>query len=482
MWRPERLRRGLGLGLLAAALSLGSAARAEAPQSVPQSVPLSQASVAQIEHAAAAALAAGQRADALALARALLARDPENPLGHYVIARLMLGAGQTETARAEARLSFSRAQSPRQRYEAARVAAQVAVAEKRWAAAQYWARQTIQFAPDARARAVGVSDFRRLRVASPLSFSVKLGIRPSNNVNGGADERTNVIDGFDAVGWLSDDAMALRGVAGTADVDAGWRIAQDAKSETRLGLSGYARVVELSGTPMMVPPYAPGTPAPAAVEIPNSEYSSASLAVNLRHSRVLAPGLNGAATVEAGRSWQGGTPGYDWGALRLDGSKALGRATRLSFGAGYEHRDWVDSPRQDDRRSLNLGLGLSGKAGDWGLGVSAASLGSTSAQARSWSVSGSVRYAPKAQIGPVSLSLSAGVSTTVYPDYTMLGFHPAGGRQDDMVYAELGLWAPKMGLAAFTPEVKLQALQVHSNVSRFSRSEISVAVGWRSAF
>lgn len=474
---PDRIRRSLSVGL-AMMVCWAVPAAAEAPQSVP----LSQASVPQIEHAAAAALAAGRRAEAMALAQALLARDPNNPLGHYLVARLMLGAGQTGPARSEARLSFSNAQSTRQRYEAARLAGQIAVADKRWAAAQYWARQTIQFAPDLRARAVGVSDFRRLRAASPFSFSVKLGIRPSNNVNGGADERTNVIDGFDAVGWLSDDAMALRGVAGTADVSAGWRIAQDAQSETRVGLSGYARVVELAGTPMMVPPYAPGTPAPPAEEIPNSEYSSASLAANLRHSRILAPGLTGAATLEAGRSWQSGTPAYDWGSLSLDGAKVLSRTARLSFGAGYEHRDWVDSPRQDERRSLNLGLGLTGKKGDWGLGLSASELDSTSTQARSWSVSGSVRYAPKAQIGPLALSLSAGLSTTVYPDYTMLGFHPAGGRQDDMAYAELSVWAPQMGFAAFTPEVKLQALKVDSNVSRFSRSELSVAMGWRSSF
>ena len=51
-----------------------------------------------------------------------------------------------------------------------------------------------------------------------------------------------------------------------------------------------------------------------------------------------------------------------------------------------------------------------------------------------------------------------------------------------MAWAELGLWSPKIGYAAFTPELKLQALGVTSNVSRFTRSEVSVALGWRSAF
>jgi hypothetical protein len=60
--------------------------------------------------------------------------------------------------------------------------------------------------------------------------------------------------------------------------------------------------------------------------------------------------------------------------------------------------------------------------------------------------------------------------------------HPEGGRQDDSVFAELGMTVPKLGIAAFAPELKLQAVKVDSNVSRFSRTELSVAVGWRSTF
>lgn len=481
MWRPERLRAGLNATLCGLAIACGGLGPAALAQT-PASVPLAQADEMQIGAAAVQALTQGQRPVAAALAAELLRRDARDPLGHLIFAKAAFAAGDTATARAAARRSFGTAQSPRQHYEAARLAGQVALSEHRFGAAAWWARQTIQFAPDDRARRVGVQDYRRLGAINPLAFSFKLGIRPSNNVNGGAEERTNVIDGFDAVGWLSDDAMALRGVAGTADATVSWRLAQDPKSETRIAMNGYARVVDFAGRPTTVPAHVPGTTPPPAVEIRNADYSSASLDVALSQSRRFGPGLTGTGQIEAGRSWQGGAAGYDWVGVSMSGVKALGPALALSFGAAAEDRDWVDSPRSDRRHALDLGLRGAVAQGTWGLGLSASALDSNQSQARNWTLSGSASFAPKAQLGPLTVSLAAGLSTTVYPDFTVIGFHPAGGRQDDAAFAELGLVAPKLGIAAFAPEVKLQAVTVESNVSRFSRSELSLAVGWRSAF
>lgn len=457
------------LKAVAAALVLACAAPV-AQAEAPASVPLAQAATPQIEAAAVAALAGGRRAEVLAMARELLARDPNSTLGHYLVARVMLGAGDTAAARKEARLSFGAAQSRRQRYEAARLAGQVALTDKRWAAAQYWARQTIQYAPDARARAVGVNDFRRLRAASPYSFRLKVGVRPTSNANGGADERGYVVDGIATPWTLSPDAMALRGVVGTANADFSWRIAQDARSVTTLGLSGYGRAIEFAGTPL------DGTGA----EVRNADYSAASLGLSLTQARAFGAGLSGSATLEAGRMWQGGAPAYDWLGLQLDGSKLLAPNLRANLGADFEQRDWQGSARHDIRRALSFGVVKSSATGDVSLGLGASNLASSSGQARSWSLSASLGYAPKAQIGPVSLSLSAGLSKTVYPDYTALFL--ANGREDNSTFAEIGLWAPGLGVAAFAPEVKLQAVRVRSNISRFSYSEVAVALGWRSAF
>lgn len=476
MWPPETGRRVAAALMLALGLALPAAAEP------PRRVPLSAASAEQIGAAAVQALAGRQGPEAAALATELLRRDPKDPLGHYIFARLSLAEGNTATARKAARRSFFAAQSPRQHYEAARVAGQAAMAERRFGAAAFWARQTVQYAPDARARAVGVQDHRRLVALNPLAFSLKLGLRPSNNVNGGADDRTNVIDGFDAVGVLSDEAMALAGVVGTADASASLRIAEGARSQTRLGLSGYVRLVDFYGRPTTTPPLWWGTTPPAPVEIRNADYSTASLSTHLQHSRSFGAGLFGMAQIEAGRLWQGGQPAYDWQGLELSGSKRLNDRLQLTFGAAHERRDWVARARIDRRQQLDFGLRGAAAKGTWGLGVSAGTLLSPASQARLWSLSGNASFQPKAQLGPVALSLAAGVSTTVYPDYMVATMHPEGGRQDDSVFAELGMTVPKLGIAAFAPELKLQAVKVDSNVSRFSRTELSVAVGWRSTF
>jgi hypothetical protein len=57
-----------------------------------------------------------------------------------------------------------------------------------------------------------------------------------------------------------------------------------------------------------------------------------------------------------------------------------------------------------------------------------------------------------------------------------------GGRQDTTIWADLDLWAPGLGSAGVQPRVKLRALSLDSNVSRFSRSELSANLGLRSAF
>ncbi|PTV96004.1 hypothetical protein C8J27_103335 [Rhodobacter aestuarii] len=493
MWRaPDRaLRLGLTVATLCLAAGGGATppALAEAPppqSSRSETISLADASTEQIAVAATQALAAQQTDLAVMLAEVLLQRDPKNPLGHYIFARASLLVRDTATAREAARRSFFTAQTPVQHYEAARLAGQVAVADQRLGAAQFWARQTIQFAPDPRARAVGISDFRRLRAASPTAFRFKLGIRPSNNVNGGAEERTNVIDGFDAVGWLSDDAMALPGVVGTLDAEVSRRIAHTPESETRLGFSLYARAVDFEGRPMMVPAYTPGDPAPDPVEIRNSDYSSTSLGTHLEHSRSFGTTFGLQARLETGRNWQAGQQAYDWIGAEVQGTKILTGGNRLSFALAQEERNWQGSPRNDTRRALSLGLSGRRTAdhlpGDWRIGVSASQLESNFTQARDWTLTGSAGFTPKAQLGPLAMTFSAGFSTSVYPDYTVIGFHPDGGRQDETAFAEIGIWAPKVGVAAFTPEMRLQAVQVESNISRFTRSELSMTLGWRSSF
>ncbi|MBD3788689.1 MAG: hypothetical protein IE922_17350, partial [Sphingomonadales bacterium] len=155
---------------------------------------------------------------------------------------------------------------------------------------------------------------------------------------------------------------------------------------------------------------------------------------------------------------------------------------QLSFTAGAEARDWTDSPRRDTSGHLGFGFARDLPGGVLSGGVSLAALDSTVENAQYWSVSGSLRYEPEARLGPIAFSLGAGLGRSVYPDYQVLYFAPEGGRQDDTVFTEIGLWSPEISRAGFAPELKLQAVSVDSNFSRFEHTEIGVAVGLRSTF
>ena len=421
----------------------------------------------------------GADAQALQVAEWILTRWPDDALAHYVVGLVTLRAGQTATARPAARLSFRNAETERQRYEAARLAGKVAVADERWIAAQYWTRQTIQFAPDPKRRKVGVNDFRTLRAISPLAWSLSLGLRPSNNVNGGADSRLSVIDGYDAVGYLSEDAVAQPGVVGTINLEANYRIAQGEGHETRAGMSAYLRAVDLEGSPTRQLYSPDGVPLPPET-IPNSDFSAAALGLDLRHTRRLGEALV-SGRVSGGQAWDSGDPSYGYLGLDLGWQRRFG-PTQVSVTSAIEGREWSHSPRQDTRTVLGFGLARDLTAGRLSGGVSLAALDSTYDNAQYWSVSGSVRFEPEARLGPLAFSFGAGLSHAVYPDYQLLYFVPDGGRQDDTVFAEIGLWSPEISRAGFAPELKLQAISVDSNVSRYEHTEFAVAVGLRSTF
>ena len=437
-----------------------------------------------VQRAATLAAAEGRPAEALALAEILLRRDPKDPLAHFIVARIMAQTRQTGVARQAAAKAFRYAESPRQHYEAARLSAQIALGENRMQAAQYWARQTIQHAPDARYRAQGVNDYRRLRATNPLRWRLSLGLKPSNNVNGGADERYNVIDGFDAVGILSDDAMALGGIIGTASFGVDYRVARSARSETSLGFTGYLKAVELWGVPVAEALVPPGVTPPPPRPIKNSDFSAAAFGLRAQHAMSLGKGASLSFAGELGQVWQGGEPSYRYQQISARGAMPVTQEAperpgiSASFGGLLERRDYASSAREDIRSSLDLGL----RRGKVALGFGLSQTQSDSINARNWSVSANLRYEPDWTIGPMHMSLAAGASKTVYPDFVVVIFHPPGGRQDETIYGELGLWSPKIGTAGFSPEMKLRAVRTESNVSRYSNTEVSVALGLRSTF
>lgn len=477
--RTDALRQtSFGLSCLAAAfLNVTVASGQEAAK-----VDFADVSAVQLERLITGYATAGDDARALALAEALLLKDPDNSLAHFAVANILLRNGDYATAQRAAKLAFRHAGTDRQRYEAARISAIAALRSERFLIAQYWARHTHHYAPSQEYKALAATDFRRLRQISPWNGSLRFGIRPTDNANGGAEDRLNVIDGLDVIGILSDDAVALPGTIATANAELTYRLEQSENGQTFVGVSVYGRAVELAGRPMRQQ-VLPGIESPeASSEIRNSDYSQFALGFGASHQRRV--GKENALRLEAevGQHWRGGEEDYSYGTISGNFGVDWQTNTWVNLWGSLEARDKQNG--QDDEHLKSFGVALSKKisSGKLTFSIGARHVASDNQNARSHGIFATAGYEPDGQIGPVAFSLSAGVGKTTYPDYTVLIFSPPGGRQDEVLSAEIALWVPEIGYAALLPELRVQLVRAHSNISRFERSEAAVSFGIRSAF
>ena len=433
----------------------------------------------QAQIAALAAASAGRHAEALELARAILRVSPGDAFAQYVIGTVMLWQGHPREAMQAGQGAFHAAGSKVQKHESARLVATAALQGDKPLLARYWLRHAADTAPDPLRRAGAERALAALRAATPWSAQLRFGIQPSSNVNAGASSRYNVIDGVPLTGLLSDDAMALPGVAGTLDARLGYRLRRTEASQTQLSLSLGLRAVELEGRPTTE------TQGPSGeiveTEIGNSSFGASSAELGLRHS-IATPAKGGSVALDlaAGRAWSAGAVAYDYLRFGADRSPA---GQGFFYGAGFEQRAAPGTGRDQSIASLRggwRGVASNGTGFTFSLGLR--HVEADRANARGDAVSAQISVQPARPIGPVGLSASFGLSYSDFPDYTLGFISVPGGRQETLGFAELDLWLPNASYAGFAPQVKLRALETRSNVSSFERRELSVSIGFRSNF
>jgi hypothetical protein len=97
-------------------------------------------------------------------------------------------------------------------------------------------------------------------------------------------------------------------------------------------------------------------------------------------------------------------------------------------------------------------------------------------------VAGRMRFQPDGLIGGFALRLDVGMQSQVFPDYTVATILVPGGRRDLSRFVEIGLSPQMLGLAGFSPEIRLRHGATGSNVSRFDSMETSLSLGLSSSF
>ncbi len=450
------------------ACSSGAASGQEAPPPPDLELTLPQA-----REVAAQALMTGQPMLAAQIARGLLTADPQSSFAHFVLAKALGAMGEATHARKSATRAYRYAHTPVHRFEAAELAARLSYAENRPTVTQLWLRRAAQNAPDRQTETQLGEDYARVRSQNPLSFSLSGALRPSSNVNNGADTAVQIIDGLPFTGTLSGSAQALSGLIGSLDARAGYRLRATETALTRMSARLYVQRVALDSASRA-----------QALTVSNGDFGSTFSELALTHSFAVGQG-GGSAQLETavGQYWTGGAEYYSFARVGAQRRWILDEATRFTLGASVEQRISALSDKLDST-SIDLRAGTHHKL-SYGDGVSllmnirATESDFANSRTRSAALQASYSFAEK--IGPAEVSVGMVVGYADYPEYVAI-FAVPGGRQDRSVYADVNLFFADMDYAGFAPTLRMRAGRKFSNVSRFETRELSVSLGIESKF
>ena len=427
----------------------------------------------QAQEVARNALKLGQPTLARNIAFGLLQADANSGFAHYVIATAEGQLGRPEQAEKAAAKAYRFANTRVQHYEAAQLAARMYFKAQKPTRAQLWLRRAIHHAPDAQTEAQLERDYKAVRAQNPLSFSIRSGLRPSNNVNSGADSGLQIIDGLPYVGTLSGSAQALSGLIAHVDGNLSYRLRGDQRSRTEIDARIYVKRVSLDSDAKSLSP-----------DIRDSDFSSTYSTLGLTHAVKWGP-RDGVSRMglRYGQYWSAGTQNYDF--VRLEGGHSwrIGGSSRLSLTANYEARNSAAAD-SFDTELLSIGLGARRPLANGDAISLALNLRKTFgdlANSQSEGMAISAGYSLGEQVGPVILSGGVTIGHADYPDYTSLFVVP-GGRQDLSLSAHVDMIFPDFDYAGFAPSLRVATSRTKSNVSRFETRELSVALSIQSKF
>ncbi|AUQ63076.1 hypothetical protein [Phaeobacter inhibens] len=470
---------------LAAALTL--ALLAAAPVAAAEPTPEQHLSLEQGRLLAAHSLGTGKPELTLDLTRALLRADRQDHLAWYLRAAAQAqlkspGAGRRSAARA-----YRFAPDSAGKFRAAQLAARLAVQDARPTLAQVWLRRTAVHAPDEISEKHIAADYKVLRRINPWSFQLRGELKPSNNVNNGADSTLEVIDGVPTLGRFGPRSVALEGTMGVLDMSISRRLHQSRTSLTTLSARGYLQRVALSSdakAKAATLAQQSGTTVPR-----NSEFGSTYGEISLTHAFAVGPPERQGSAVlglSFGTAWYGGDKSYDLVKLTARRSWQLSARTGLTLDGIAEQRLDARGPSQDGE-VFGLGARVNRKLlnGDQ-INLSVALRDTRSDHVNTSSRTATLRlgYQFAKPLGPAKISTGLILGQTDYPQF-IAGF-PArylpDGREDTSLYADVNLFFEEYDYAGFAPTLRLRAGKKDSNHSRFQSRELSLSLGIQSKF
>lgn len=408
----------------------------------------------------------------LQIASALTQINPKDAHAHLMVAAAQAELDQPTPARKAAALAYRRSENPNQRLQAARIAAEQALAEDKPSLTQIWLRRAALHTKTEMQTTALARAYARVRAMNPWSLHAGLSIRPSNNVNNGSNSAFNVIEGISSVGVIDPASQALSGTIGTFDLSVGYRLRGDARSRTTLRAHLQQREVHLSSEAKRLAPNASGS---------DFGWTYASLGLDHAFAIGTRKGDHAKLALTYGLLYQDGDKEYNFARLSAERVWQATEADRFRLGGTVSKFDRNPDIFDSITYSLTGGYDRRLANGDTlGTSLTLRTSDSDNANSRADAASLRLNYAFAKKWGPAQASASLTYTHSDYPDFTVINATPE--RQDDSLNASLSLFFSDYDYAGFAPKVTIRAGRRSSNISLYETRELSVLVGIQSKF
>ncbi|WP_319826287.1 hypothetical protein [Thalassovita sp.] len=431
-----------------------------------------QLTAAQMRAAAVVALDSGRPQVALALSRALLTRDPDDLMALLAQARAARDMGRFALAETAARRAWALSDTDGERYDSARMLAQVLSSQGQRTRAQLWLRRAVQNAPDPATRAQAVRDFTYVRARNPLKLNLSFAASPESNINNGSiRDETQVFDFFSQqyiVADLSGGALALSGLEARAGLDLRYTLSESPRHRTDLVLQAGMRRYHLSDSAKA-----------AAPAVSASDFAYDNLDIGLQHRwRQDGWGEMQMGLLAGGARYGGQAYSQR---LRLDTglSRPLGPQARMTLSFGAEATRGPRAPHAD---LLRMGLDLTRRTGNGGqlTGFVTLTTSQSAAEAADFTEAQlGLETRPAWKMFGSAPTLGLALRWRDYDSYVL--FSP-DGRQDREASAYIKVRFAGAEYMGFTPSLTISASRTDSSIGLFDVDRTGVALGIESAF
>lgn len=398
------------------------------------------------------ALVRGYADQALEIAAALLARDPQDSAALVLRAQALRMLGRLPESEAAARAAWDQATTPGARYMAASAVAQALSLQGHRITAQYWLRQAVQNAPSAGARSQALQDLRYVRGETPVTLRFDLSVQPSDNVNGGSRATSFEFAGISFP--LPARLTALSGLTWSLGAEADWRIAADQAGETALTFA-----LQRSGVKFDSPV--------EGVDAADFDFLHLGAGIE-RKGRG-----GGKLALDLGRNWYGGEDLSATAAVSAELARPLagGRAV-ASLGLMREAR--LDrASASSTQSSLGAGWTVQGPGGDqWRIGATWLQATSAEDQVARRQAGVDLDWQAAQDLAGLGLSAYLGIGGAEY----------GSGRREGRLSARLEAEVNRLSWLGFAPVLSLSWTRSNSNVLIYDSETLGVGLTIRSRF